>query len=685
MKKLSRKARTRPRRRRGNWSFTRRVALEALIADLAASFVDLAVDSPDAKIHQAFDRLLDFFRLDRVSMWEFCRDRPEMVLLHHRRSRGTPPPPTATPSPSEFEWIKGILERGESICIRSIDEPPEVEGHFSAALREQGVRSWLALPLRSGGHVIGALVFVAIRRLVHWDQRLAARLQTVADIFGNALARERAEHAWHRTEALETSILNSLHSHVVVIDREGVIVTVNKKWAELAARNAGPKSRLSLGENYLEACAANQCVCREKAGKALRGIREVLDGSRPVFEMEYQCPDQGEPRWFLMTASPLAVLEGGAVIVHRDITARKHSEMALRESEQRFRTIADEIPVVMWMREADSDAIYVNKAGLEITGWRAEDFTMPNWLAAIHPDDFKKIFGTFTRAMAARQKYTLEYRYRHASGQYRWMLACSVPRFRADGTFAGYVGVGVDNQELKEAEHARHAMAGRLLRAQEEERSRVARELHDDIAQRLALLTIKLQQLEQATTESEQARHIAEARKSAKQLSLDVTHLSHTLHSSYLENLGLAEAVRSQCQECASLHHVAIDCRVGELPKTVDKDIALSVFRVAQEALRNIVKHSRATRAELDLSADEGEIRLWVTDNGVGFDPDTPHSNQGIGLMSMKERLRLLGGDLTITSEPSHGTRLEARCPVERTERRAHPREQELETVPLAS
>ncbi len=654
----------RPRNlRTDGWQRTRRAALEALIAELVAGFVDLPADSSDSKIRSSLERLLEFFRLDRVAIWEFTPDGSELVLLHSRTTPNTPPPPLAAKT-AEFEWSISKLRRGEPVCIRSLDDVPKSAAQIRASMQKQGIRSWMALPLRSTGEVLGSLAFVSTSRVVRWDERLALRLQIVADIFGTALARQRAERAWRRTEAMETSVLNSLQSRVVVLDRQGAVIAVNRSWTEFADRNGGSPSKFGVGAHFTAPCESCARIAGHPVEAARQGIQEVIDGVRASFLLEYDCPDRGAARCWLMTVHPLAIPEGGAVILHQDVTSEKRAQAELRESQQCLKSVADELPVVMWLRDANSDAIYVNKAGLGITGWRAEDFTLPNWLAAIHPDDFRRIFGKFTSAMAARQKVTLEYRYRHASGQYRWILATSVPRFLPDGTFEGYVGIGMDMQDLKEAEEARHAIAGRLLRAQEEERSRVARELHDDIAQRLTLLTIKLRELEQKVAEPAAHDQIADARKMARQLSLDVAHLSHNLHSSYLENLGLGEAVRGLCTECASLHRLEIDCRIGHLPDTVDKDVALALFRVLQEALRNVVRHSRATEVQVELSADAGDILLLVTDNGIGFDVSAGRRAQGLGLMSMKERLQLLGGDLRIISESSKGARLQGSVPV---------------------
>lgn len=644
------------------WTLGRRVVLETLIADLSASLVGVPADAADKQIHRAFEEMLQFFRLDRVSLWQFSQDGSEMILLHSRHAKGVPTVPARVDS-ADYDWTAGKLLRGEPILLHGPHDVPAAAGGVRELLTQQGIRSWLALPLRREGEVFGALVFVSIRHEIRWDKRVVARLQTIADIFGSALARHRAEHALRQSEMLKTSILTSMKSHVVVVDRQGVIIATNRDTVEVCAVQPCVE-RLRIGMNYLE--ALRRCAHQNDPAvqETVRGIESVLQGSCPAFETEYPSRGPQQARWFNMTATPLAGAERGAVIVHRDISGLKRAQSELRESEERFRLIADEVPVLMWTREPDSEVIHVNKFGLEMTGWNEEDFTLPKWLEAVHPDDLQKNYGNYAQAWDARQKYMLEYRYRHASGQYRWLLDCGVPRYLADGSFAGYVGVALDIQDRKEAEQTRHELAGRLLRAQEDERARIARELHDDIAQRLALLTIRLKQMEQEASQSKDGQRIADLRRQAKQLSMDVSHLSHLLHSSYLENLGLAAAVENQCKEAAKLHHVEIACKVKNLPRVLDHDVALSFFRVLQEALRNIFRHSHAGAVQVELFADARGIHLRITDDGVGFDTSAPGNAEGLGLVSMRERLRLVGGSLTITSQPARGTRVEARAPL---------------------
>jgi len=207
--------------------------------------------------------------------------------------------------------------------------------------------------------------------------------------------------------------------------------------------------------------------------------------------------------------------------------------------------------------------------------------------------------------------------------------------------------------------------AAHLLRAQESERASIARELHDDIGQSLALLSIKLKKLELDKRGSPDERVLVEdlCRLSDK-ITLDVQRLSHGLHPASLEFLGLTNAMRQQCAEFAENSDSKVEYHLGEMPRTLEKEIAVCLFRVLQESLRNIVKHSSAEKVTIDLSAELDRLRLQVRDDGVGFDTAADNSRSGLGLTSMRERLRMIGGKLTVTSAPGQGTQIEAFAPL---------------------
>jgi signal transduction histidine kinase len=213
-------------------------------------------------------------------------------------------------------------------------------------------------------------------------------------------------------------------------------------------------------------------------------------------------------------------------------------------------------------------------------------------------------------------------------------------------------------------EEARH-LAGRLLTAQEDERKRLAREMHDDVSQRLAATAIEAGKLEQQFPMADPLRAAMEGLKGHLiALSDDVHRISRQLHPSILDDLGLEDAIRSECDRFADREGVAIRFHCGDLPDMLPKDIALCLYRIAQEALRNVSKHAHSDRVELLLNADPEFIHLEVRDFGRGFRLDEVRGQPGLGLASMEERVRLAGGKITISSVPGKGTSIAVRVPL---------------------
>jgi signal transduction histidine kinase len=222
-------------------------------------------------------------------------------------------------------------------------------------------------------------------------------------------------------------------------------------------------------------------------------------------------------------------------------------------------------------------------------------------------------------------------------------------------------------QSLRQTRERLRKLAAKLLHAQEEERRRIAREMHDDWTQRLALLGIDIAKLEKHIGAPETALPLLRTmQEQLVSLSEDVHALSRQLHPSILDDLGLVEALRSECASFSRREGIAVVYRPEEVPTEVPKDVALCVYRVAQEALRNLARHAAVNEAWVSLTATGSELRLRVHDKGVGFDPAGGHSQPGLGLSSMEERARLIQAKLSVMSAPGQGTTVELCVPLAR-------------------
>ena len=375
----------------------------------------------------------------------------------------------------------------------------------------------------------------------------------------------------------------------------------------------------------------------------------------------------GEMRTALMASELVRVDNQQCMLsIFSDITDQRRALDAISESEKRFNLVANAAPVMIWMSDTHRCCNYVNQTWLTFTGRSFQDELGSGWTKTVHPEDLDRSLDTYSRAYDRREPFEMEFRARRHDGEYRWIFDLGVPRFNDDGSFAGYIGSCIDVTERKLAEEALSTISRKLIEAHEEERTWIARELHDDINQRLALLTVNLDMLDlELPASAKIARHhAADVKHQAKELGMDVQALSHRLHSSKLEYLGLSAAASAFCREFSVLKSVQIEFHSENIPKSLPQEISLCLFRVLQEALQNAAKHSGAQDFRVLLTSDSSDVLLAVSDSGCGFNLEEVLKTPGLGLTSMKERLKIVHGELHIESGKDKGTIVTARVPV---------------------
>jgi PAS domain S-box-containing protein len=347
-------------------------------------------------------------------------------------------------------------------------------------------------------------------------------------------------------------------------------------------------------------------------------------------------------------------------------TGRKESHGELRESEQRFRLVADTAPVLIWTSGPDKKSTFFNKGWLTFTGRSIESELGDGWAEGVHAEDLQATMDTYTHAFDLRKEFRVDFRLRRYDGVYRWILDIGVPRYDQDRSFVGYISCCVDISDRKLAETALADVNRRMIVAQEQERTLIARELHDDIGQRLVLLAINLVQLDQSALHlPEVSSRVGELKNQVLEIAGDIQTISHRLHSAKLESLGLGGAMRGFCREFVEQKEVKIDFASQDLPDTLSPDISLCLFRVLQEALYNAAKHSGVRQFEVRSWGTSNEVHLTVSDLGCGFDLETAKASRGVGLTSMHERLKIVHGTLSITSQLKHGTTIHAFVPID--------------------
>ena len=384
-------------------------------------------------------------------------------------------------------------------------------------------------------------------------------------------------------------------------------------------------------------------------------------GRGPVFGLLTFAITREERSWPEELVKRLQVI----VQIFANAIARKRSDEELRESQERLDLAADSAGVGLWSLDLASGVFWVTKTNRELLGFSPDEVvTLDRFLSVVHPS-YRDLIRERIRAVARSGKEDrVDYRVVLPDGNVRWVTSSGRARRSASGELDRLMGVTVDITERKEAEEAARELTGRLINAHEQERARLARELHDDLTQRLARLAIDAGRVESLFSAASVSETLREVREGLVRLSEDVHALSYRLHPSVLEDLGLTEALKTEIERVARQESILVTSQLGEIPEPVPREVSLCVFRVAQEALRNVARHAKARTVEVSVRLLDGGLQLAVRDDGAGFDPALGENRRSLGLTSMRERVHLLHGEFDIDSAPGRGTTVVAWVPL---------------------
>jgi PAS domain S-box-containing protein len=366
-------------------------------------------------------------------------------------------------------------------------------------------------------------------------------------------------------------------------------------------------------------------------------------------------------RWLIERAARLA----GIAI------ERVRAEEALRASEQRYRMLVTNIPDVAWLLDRSGNALFISPNVERISGYTADELCRvggEGWFGRIHPDDRPLVRARFDALFEGGGTFDLEYRIRDKSGRWTWVHDRAVATYEGHGTTYVY-GLYSDITDRKHAEEIRALLLNQVITVQEEERRRIARELHDETAQSLASLLLGLSALGETRTLKAARGQARELHQVATRALAEVRRLAWGLRPSVLDDLGLAAALERYTDDFGRMRGLAVELETagleeGRMPAAVE----IALYRIMQEALSNVARHAGARRVRVRLQRRAATVEMVVDDDGGGFDPRRPPSPptaaRGLGIHTMRERAAVLRGALTIDSAPGHGTRVAVEIPL---------------------
>jgi len=353
----------------------------------------------------------------------------------------------------------------------------------------------------------------------------------------------------------------------------------------------------------------------------------------------------------------------GYIGVAVDVTERKLASEALRTSEERLRLAQLAANIGAFDLDVRTGANTWTPELEALYGLPAGQFrgTQKAFLKLVHPEDRERVSELIEEAVNSEKPTHGEWRVVWPDGSVRWIAGYARMFTDESGEASRLVGIDMDITERKAAEQALSEMTRKLIQAQEQERSRIGRELHDDIVQRLAMLTMDVEQL--SASPSDIKNRVLRLRSGLSEITDDVQALSHDLHSLKLEYLGVVGGMKSWCKEFSERRKIQIEFH-SDVYKALPPEAGLTLFRILQEGLNNVVKHSGAKRAEVQVKEDAAGIHLAIRDSGKGFNVSAAMEGTGLGLVSMRERVRLVNGTVTIESKPKTGTTIHVCVPL---------------------
>jgi PAS domain S-box-containing protein len=641
--------------------------VEALISDVAASLAAAPDPALSSAIESALEATSRFAGADRSQLLAVRAPEFEARLLHAWAASGVEPSWRGAPASSLAQhtpWTANLfVTTRRPLVMSALDELPPEAHRDRAWFAAAGVRSAVWVPIAIGPDLRYMLSVEATLEQVRWPDSLVRCLPRLADIIGHAVERKRIADGLRETDA--RIALASLSAGTAPWDLD---LSTGRIWAPPAAR-------------ALHGFAADEeitfdrllsVVHPEDAGCVRERLSRIAT-AKTDFAGEYRVVlPGGAIRWVALRGRARPAVDGaGPHILGMavDVTARKLAEVEHRSVIARLEAAVDAGGLGFYLMTPPGETADLDDRMRALFGVPPEEEPRLRsfWLEHVHADDRDRVIQASRDVKEGGvERLSRVYRYLHPTRGLLWFQHTTRTFERdASGRPTRVAGVVQDITEQKRAEEELSTLSRRLIQAQEAERALLARELHDDVTQRMAVLAIDLGRAESGAPGGVQSEILRTVREGLVRLSEDIHSLAYRLHPSVLEELGLAEALRTECERRGRRGGIDITLDLDPVPAAFGKDAALCLYRVAQEALNNVIRHARAHTANVVLRQMDGGLLLAVRDDGVGFDAGEPRGRGSLGLVSMQERLRLVNGTLDVESAPAHGTSITAWVPAD--------------------
>ena len=417
---------------------------------------------------------------------------------------------------------------------------------------------------------------------------------------------------------------------------------------------------LDLARVHLEAC--EKLLRSDTAGKH----RERISRLAGIFFLQSLSPFEATHRGFRATNAEL--LKRNRELA-AEINERRRIENALRESEQRYSTLIETAQDVIFSLAPDGRIVAINRAFEKITGWPRSVWLGKSFAPLIHPDEMAVAVERFYGVMQGKPPEVWQYRVRRANGQYS-VGEFTLARETKDGRAVGVFGIGRDVTERKQAEDALKNLSRKILHAQEEERRRISRELHDEVGQSLTAISVGLATLRNnGTAKSESfSRTVAGTQRLLEGTMETVHRFARELRPAMIDELGLLPALRSHVKNFSEHTGLRVQLHADPTAERLNSEQKIAVFRIAQESLTNVAKHARASRVTISLHPANDGVCMEIADNGKSFRAgpgSAAKQRQRLGLLGMQERVRLVNGQFSVRPEPGRGTTVRVTIPFQ--------------------